>query len=157
MSHIWPIWPVYSHRGKRSLPFWLAGCRSSSVSYWPTVGSGTDRKIRQPPPPIDVNWGRIQVFLTLPGKNGHMTHPTPSSCAITLFFRSSKTNYFNLFIFVLCVTYFSKLYENDIIAYTKSILKKLDQLILDMCPSVLSHMWPIWPAHMSSEAGQDYG
>jgi hypothetical protein len=35
-----------------------------------------------------------------------------------------------------------------------TIKKKLDQMILDTGPGVLSHILPIWMVHMSSGAGQ---
>ncbi len=48
------IWVTYDqsgqfhhHRGERSLPFWLAGCRPSSVSNWSTAVSGRAGKIWQ--------------------------------------------------------------------------------------------------------------
>ncbi len=62
---------------------------------------------------IVVSCGWIwQVFLTVLSENCHVTHPFPFSGMLAPLFNRSRTNYFELFISLLCVTYLSKMIQN---------------------------------------------
>jgi hypothetical protein len=95
----------YCHKGERSLHSDWPDADPVASSIGPQLGAGETGISGNPSRTVDVNCWRIwQVFLTLPRQKCHVTHPLLPSCAIAPLFSRSRTNYFKLFVSLLCVT-----------------------------------------------------
>jgi hypothetical protein len=146
---MWPIWPVSSSCGWKVssvLIGWVPSLQCLLLAH-----SCEQERWENPAIPLH-NGSAMQNCLVI--------HPPPPSLAIAALFSRYRTNYFKLFISLLCVTYsicIRKITWKLYYYLNLCQIKKLDQLILDTGPGVLSNIWPIWLVHMFSQAGQEYG